>query len=110
MTEQERKQFINEYCRNVGDIKIRCDDCKFVEDCVDYGWDGCRKFTPKPSKPMTEQEWLQTADTEQLAEALLNIMANNEFTLYLLHTEKKSVQEMKDAVVEWLKQPHNSPK
>ena len=59
-------------------------------------------------KPLTEQEYLQTCDTEQLAEALLNIMANNEFTLYLLHTEKKSVQEMKDAVVEWLKQPHTT--
>ena len=28
------------------DIKIRCDDCKFVEDCVDYGWQDCKKFTP----------------------------------------------------------------
>ena len=55
---------------------------------------------------MTNEEWLRSATTEQLAESLFNIMANNEFTLYLLHTEKKSVQEMKDAVVEWLKQPH----
>ena len=47
MTDEERKQFINEYCRNLGNIKIKCDYCKFVEDCVDYGWDGCRKFTPK---------------------------------------------------------------
>ena len=57
---------------------------------------------------MTNEEWLKQCTTEQLAEALLNIMANNEFTLYLLHTEKKSVQEMKDAVVEWLKQPHTN--
>ena len=38
MTDEERKQFINEYCRNVENIKIKCDDCKFVDDCVDYGW------------------------------------------------------------------------
>lgn len=108
MTDEERKQFINEYCMNVGNIKIRCDDCKFVENCVDYGWQGCRKFTPKPHKPMTNEEYLRSLNTEQLAEALLNIMANNEFTLYLLHTEKKSVQEIKGAVVEWLKQPHTN--
>jgi len=58
-------------------------------------------------EPLTNEEWLRTATTEQLAEALLNIMANNEFTLYLLHTKKKSVQDIKGAVVEWLKQPHN---
>ena len=45
MTDEERKQFINEYCRNVGNIKIKCDDCKFVDDCVDYGWQECKKFT-----------------------------------------------------------------
>ena len=36
------------------DVKIRCDDCKFVEDCVDYGWQECKKFTPTPSEPMTK--------------------------------------------------------
>lgn len=51
-------------------VKIRCDDCKFVDNCVDYGWDGCRKFTPTPSEPMTNEEWLRTASTEQLAEWL----------------------------------------
>lgn len=73
MTEAERKQFINEYCRNVGNIKIRCDDCKFVEDCVDYGWDGCKKFTPKPSEPMTNEEWLRQASTEDVAKWLSKI-------------------------------------
>ena len=35
-------------------VKIKCDDCKFVEDCVDYGWQDCKKFTPKPREPMTK--------------------------------------------------------
>ena len=69
--------------------------------------DNCNRYLPK-DRPIvqTNEEYLRSCDTEQLAESLLNIMANNEFTLYLIHTEKKSMQEMKDAVVEWLKQPH----
>ena len=46
------------------DVKIKCDDCKFVEDCVDYGWDGCRKFTPKPSESMTNKEYYTETDEE----------------------------------------------
>ena len=66
-------------------------------------------FVDDDGKPMqTNEEWLKSLDTEQLAEALLNIMANNEFTLYLLHTEKKSVQEIKGAVFEWLKEKHTN--
>ena len=54
MTEHE--QFINEYCRNVGNIKIKCDDCKFVKNCVDYGWQECKIFTPKPREQI---DWLK---------------------------------------------------
>ena len=36
------------------DVKIKCDNCKFVENCVDYGWQECKKFTPKPREPMTK--------------------------------------------------------
>ena len=80
-----------------------CDGCWHKNNCADYGEKliHCEYF-----EPMTEQEYIQTCNTEQLAESLFNIMANNEFTLYLLHTEKKSVQDIKGAVVEWLKQPH----
>ena len=85
----------------------RCPNCNgkgFY--AVDWQKVRCEVCNGSGKKPMTEQEYLQTCGTEQLAESLFNIMANNEFTLYLLHTEKKSMQEMKDAVVEWLKQPH----
>ena len=84
-----------------------CNGCEY--QCNLSHIDICTLGSPCPhqrSTPMTEQEYLQTCTTEQLAESLLNIMANNEFTLYLLHTEKKSVQDIKGAVVEWLKQPH----
>lgn len=93
MTDEERKQFINEYCRNVGNIKIRCDDCKFVEDCVDYGWEGCRKFTPKPSEPMTNEEWFCTLPTEEKAKRIINIAVNSDCDYR--------------TIVEWLKEKHN---
>lgn len=76
------------------DIKIRCDYCKFVEDCVDYGWDGCRKFTPAPSKPITNEEWLRTATTEQLAEEIYECVMTHPWHI------------SKEVILEWLKQPH----
>ena len=85
-----------------------CAKCKKSVGCpyADDRIKGCKKFVLEDELELTNEELLRQCTTEQLAEALLNIMANNEFTLYLLHTEKKSMQEMKDAVVEWLKQPH----
>ena len=56
----------------MGNIKIKCDDCKFQEECVDYGWNGCRKFTPKPSEPMTNEEWFCGLSTEEKAKWLTN--------------------------------------
>ena len=89
------------FCGGTGEVKDNlCETCGTICPFDDEHLE-CDHYTP-----LTNEGWLRKATTEQLAEALLNIMANNEFTLYLLHTEKKSVQEMKDAVVEWLKQPH----
>ena len=102
MTDEERKQFINEYCRNVGNIKIKCDDCKFVEDCVDYGWEGCKKFTPAPSKPQTNEEWLRSATFEELAGAI--------YEWYTLgYTRGKNGKKLNSIteVVEWLKEKHD---
>ncbi len=101
-------------------VKIKCDDCKFQENCVDYGWDGCRKFTPKPSEPMTEEEWLRQASTEQLAEFLWNY--THDLITDWKHINDPMFRQMplknilgdnctkKEAWVEWLKQPHKSPK
>ena len=55
------------------DVKIKCDDCKFVEDCVDYGWKDCKKFTQKPSEPMTNEEWIKSLDTEGLVDYLYEV-------------------------------------
>ena len=101
MTDEERKQFINEYCRNVGNIKIRCDDCKFVDDCVDYGWKGCKKFTPAPSTQMTNEEWLRSASANDMARCIatkLCELAKHEYGIY----------DVVDyaTVFEWLKEIH----
>ena len=103
MTDEERKQFINEYCRNVGNIKIKCDDCKFVEDCVDYGWEGCKKFTQK--QPHTNEEWLKMMTTEQLAEWLRGVYWHcHEIDCEHCNYPWRCME--KGDIVEWLKQPH----
>ena len=95
------------------DIKIKCDDCKFVENCVDYGWQDCKKFTQKPSEPQTEQEYLQTCNTEQLAEFLIASIKKCKFCASGIGFNE--VQHcpfgecgchFKGKVVAWLKQPH----
>lgn len=60
-------------------VKIRCDDCKFVENCVDYGWQECKKFTPKPSEPMTNEEYLRSAGTDGLTAIFMQFMFDAEF-------------------------------
>ena len=97
MTDEERKQFINEYCRNVGNIKIKCDDCKFVEDCVDYGWDGCKKFTQKQQH--TNEEWFDELSTEEKAEFFCTVQ--NCLTIYGDHIATH------EDWVKWLKEKHN---
>ena len=81
----------------IKEVKIKCDDCKFVEDCVDYGWEGCKKFTPAPSTPMTNEEWFCGLSTEEKAKWLENKMtwaAQEQGTFTAKGWEK------------WLKQPH----
>ncbi len=97
------------------EVKIRCDDCKFVEDCVDYGWQECKKFTPKPREPMTNEEWLWQCTTEQLAEAIYDLLIDRKWGSWSWelngrvlrdvyeHGNKKSTK----AIVEWLKEKHH---
>ena len=85
------------------DVKIRCDDCKFVENCVDYGWQECRKFTPKPSEQMTNEEWFCSLPTEKKAKVLACefVVACDD---YAYSNNKETWNEK--YWVEWLKQPH----
>ena len=61
--------------------------------------------------PTTNEEWLHMLNTEQLAEAILLQWIHGayhgvgEFGL-----TDKEIESARDDIVEWLKQPHNSPK
>lgn len=82
-------------------VKIKCDDCKFHEECADYGWQGCRKFTPKPNEPMTNEEYLRSANVDDMATMIatkLLELARNEYGMC-------DVVD-RDIVLEWLKEIH----
>jgi hypothetical protein len=83
-------------------VKINCDDCKFVEDCVDYGWYGCKKFTPAPSEPQTNEEMLRGCTFEEMAGAIYEWYSQG-------HIEGKVGKQLSSVtrVVEWLKEKHN---
>ena len=84
------------------DVKIRCDDCKFQENCVDYGWQDCKKFTPKPSEPMTNEEWLRSATFEEMAGAIYEWRSAG-YTKGRLGLGLNPITE----IVEWLKEKHD---
>ena len=90
----------------IKEVKIRCDDCKFVEGCVDYGWDGCRKFTPKPSEPMTNEEWLKSKDTADLAEWIYNAMFNKSCQEDVADGAYMQMMTKKDYIESWLMEKH----
>lgn len=82
-------------------VKIKCDDCKFVDDCVDYGWDGCRKFTPAQSEPQTNEEMLRGCTFEEMAGAIYEWYSQG-------YIEGKVGKQLSSVtrVVEWLKEIH----
>lgn len=89
------------------DVKIKCDSCKFVDGCVDYGWSECKKFTQKPSEIITNEEYLKSCNTEQLAEAFFEYRYANATPRQKLWMSA-SEECIKTDIVEWLKQPHNN--
>lgn len=61
------------------------------------------KAPPKPNPlPMTEQEYIQTCNTEQLAEKLTDFSF---WLVFTIPTEDKR-EKVRKMIVEWLKQPH----
>lgn len=59
-----------------------------------------------PTEPQTEQEYLQTCTTEQLAEALLEWWIDGADTYTQFGLFQHEIDEAKEKIVEWLKQPH----
>ena len=91
---------------------ILCENCSPRKGCTaDKNRTECRFY-----QPMTEQEYLQTCNTEQLAEFLadeINDVIERVLESVWLNdgdTDRDEYYQRKSDVVEWLKQPHNSPK
>ena len=57
---------------------------------------------------LTEQEYLQTCNTEQLAEELLAWWFDGANTYSQFGLFKWEIDEAKEKIVEWLKQPHTT--
>ena len=62
-----------------------------------------KAFKEIGSEPETNEEWLQTATTEQLVSFLLWYPNN----VHGYPKPKMSIAEEEDAIREWLKQPHH---
>ena len=84
------------------DVKIRCDDCKFQENCVDYGWQDCKKFTSKPSEPMTNEEWFCNLSTEEKAKWIAEEKMCRGYFIF------PSMEEAIQDALEWLKEKHHA--
>ena len=82
-----------------------CDDCKFSVDCVDYGWSWCKKFTPRPKREQTNEEWFCSLPTEKKAKLL-----RKNFDCFYCPIERKNchglIENCEKTIMEWLKEVH----
>jgi hypothetical protein len=104
------------YCNGTGEVEIVGDSVTDVFDkCGGTGFcemrmgDNCTLGSPCPhQKPMTNEEWLKSCNTEQLAEVLwerINGAFNSGYACCNLKQDKDYVGRYK-RFKEWLKQPH----
>ena len=71
-----------------------------------YRCDFCETYFDKDENIVpTEQEWLQTCTTEQLAKVLYHMVCFTE-PLFVKCMRKQTDADAEKAIIEWLKQPH----
>ena len=94
-----------------GGTSMKCKHCDgdgVIVD-VEYGHAGkygCKYCDGKGVvEPLTEQEWLQTCTTEQLADVFYMVFHNHADRVLNAFWDKHKDVFKKD-IVEWLKQPH----
>ena len=92
--------------RNIHEICGKCKGIGYIDE------------KPKPQKKKTEQEWLQTADTEELAEFLNQVFHARAFC-EICEIRKRCKfragckygnKPYKECWKEWLRQPHHENK
>ena len=87
-------------------MTIKCDKCRHAEKCpakAEHG--GALRCSAYKPQEQTNEEWLRSATTEQLAEWIVS--TNRCKTDHLCSVCRQKWCDKK-YVVEWLKQPHNS--
>jgi hypothetical protein len=85
----------------------RQEQCVFGEKCIYHIGSvlpKCSIFEQKPPIKQTEEEYIQTCTTEQLAEKL------TDFSFWLVVTipTEDRREKVRKRIVEWLKQPHTN--
>ena len=97
----------------MSNTKIQCDECKFCDICIDYGWENCQKYTPAPKTEQTNEEWIHSLTTEQLAEWIAD--KSNEIIGWIIsevdehdgYIDEDNYWQKKSDVLEWLKEKHH---
>lgn len=89
-----------------------CNTCEYLKFCARSGIEevGCDRYQKDTT---TNEEWLKSCNTEQLAEFLLEFRFDNNVHNPLCNYLKRNfngTQKLEMLVVEWLKQPHKDTK
>lgn len=86
-----------------------CDGCTHAECCPakeEHG--GAKRCSAFKPQEMTNEEYLKSIDTEQLAEELLAWWFDGANTYSQFGLFKWEIDEAKEKITEWLKQPHTT--
>lgn len=91
------------FCDGTGEVKDNlCETCGTICPFDDEHLE-CDNYTP-----LTNEGWLRTATTEQLAEFLYDIAYFDNWSDAIMNDSLINETAVEDAIEEWLKQPHNS--
>ena len=89
----------------------RQEQCVFGEKCIYHIGSvlpKCSIFEQKPPIKQTEQEYIQTCTTEQLAEELLAWWFDGANTYSHFGLFQSEIDEAKEKITKWLKQQHTT--
>ena len=84
---------------------ILCKNCSPRKECFCYQ-NGETRTECRFYQPMTEQEYIQTCNTLQLAEEISHLVFGGDFKKHISKMGYINMHSFKTEIVEWLKQPH----
>ena len=88
---------------------MKCPKCGYEQAIYDdiNEWWHCPQCHGSGEVPMTEQEYLQTCTTEQLAEAIYSLVWLNNKLFQQIEMDGHDRETDLKIVREWLKKPHS---